>query len=88
VRDLTDKKRLEFAVADTGLGIEEKDLEKIFEEFHQLKEAHTGQFDGFGLGLNIVRKYLELMQGDIRVDSRSGIGTTFTFTLPYSPSVH
>jgi signal transduction histidine kinase len=88
VRNLKDKKRLEFAVADTGLGIDEKDLEKIFEEFHQLKEAHTGNFDGFGLGLNIVKKYLDLMQGDIRVDSRPGRGTTFTFTLPYSPPVH
>jgi signal transduction histidine kinase len=88
VRDLKDKNRIEFAVADTGLGIEEKDLAKIFEEFHQLKEAHTGSFDGFGLGLNIVKKYLELMHGDIRVDSQRGIGTTFTFTLPYSPLVH
>jgi signal transduction histidine kinase len=88
VRNLKDQKRIEFAVADTGLGIDEKDLDKIFEEFHQLKEAHTGNFDGFGLGLNIVKKYLELMQGDIRVESRLGSGTTFTFTLPYSPAVH
>jgi signal transduction histidine kinase len=85
VKDLKDRKRLEVAVADTGLGIEEKDLGKIFEEFHQLKEAHTGNFDGFGLGLNIVKKYLELMQGDIRVNSQPGMGTTFTFTLPYAP---
>ena len=84
VRDLKDRGRVEFAVADTGMGIEKDDLEKIFEEFHQLKEAHTGHFDGFGLGLNIVRKYLELMQGDIRVESKPGIGSTFTFTLPYS----
>lgn len=88
VRYLKDKKRFEFAVADTGLGIAEKDLGKIFEEFHQLREAHTGNFDGFGLGLNIVKKYLDLMQGDIRVDSQPEIGTTFTFTLPYSPTVH
>src|SRR5688500_831917 len=88
VRNLKDKGRFEFAVADTGRGIEEKDLDRIFEEFHQLKEAHTGNFDGFGLGLNIVKKYLDLMQGDIRVDSRPGVGTTFTFTLPYSPAVH
>jgi signal transduction histidine kinase len=88
VRNLKDKKRLEFAVADTGLGIDEKDLGKIFEEFHQLNEAHTGNFDGFGLGLNIVKKYLDLMQGDIRVDSTPGRGTTFTFTLPYSPPAH
>ena len=88
VRNLKDKSRLEFAVADTGRGIEEKDLDRIFEEFHQLKEAHTGNFDGFGLGLNIVKKYLDLMEGDIRVDSQPGVGTTFTFTLPYSSSVH
>jgi signal transduction histidine kinase len=88
VRNLKDKGRFEFAVADTGRGIEEKDLDRIFEEFHQLKEAHTGNFDGFGLGLNIVKKYLDLMEGDIRVDSRPGVGTTFTFTLPYSPAVH
>jgi signal transduction histidine kinase len=87
VRNLKEKKRFEFAVADTGIGIEEKDLGRIFEEFHQLREAHTGNFDGFGLGLNIVKKYLQLMQGDIRVDSRPGIGATFTFTLPYAPAV-
>jgi signal transduction histidine kinase len=87
VRNLIDKGRVEFAVADTGRGIEEKDLDRIFEEFHQLKEAHTGNFDGFGLGLNIVKKYLDLMEGDIRVDSRPGVGTTFTFSLPYSPTV-
>lgn len=88
VRNREEKGRFEFAVADTGRGIEEKDLDRIFEEFHQLKEAHTGSFDGFGLGLNIVKKYLDLMQGDIRVDSQPGVGTTFTFTLPYSPPVH
>jgi signal transduction histidine kinase len=87
VRNLNEKKRFAFSVADTGIGIEEKDLDKVFDEFHQLREAHTGNFDGFGLGLNIVKKYLDLMQGDIRVESHPGIGTTFTFTLPYSPLV-
>jgi signal transduction histidine kinase len=85
VRNLADEKKFEFAVADSGIGIEEHDLREIFKEFHQLKEAHTGHFDGFGLGLNIVKKYLELMHGDIRVESRLGVGSTFTFTLPYSP---
>ena len=73
--------------ASTILGNSSYDLGRIFEEFHQLREAHTGNFDGFGLGLNIVKKYLQLMQGDIRVDSRPGIGATFTFTLPYAPAV-
>jgi signal transduction histidine kinase len=75
--------RVEFAVADTGIGIKRNDLEKIFDEFHQLKEAHTGTYSGVGLGLSIVKKYLELMGGDIRVESQPGDGTTFTFTLPY-----
>lgn len=85
VRNLADEEKIEFGVADSGVGIEDHDLRQIFEEFHQLKEAHTGHFDGFGLGLNIVKKYLELIHGDIRVESRLGVGSTFTFTLPYSP---
>ena len=83
VRDLNGNGAIEFAVADTGIGIKRDDLEKIFDEFHQLDEAHTGTYTGVGLGLSIVKKYLELMGGDIRVESRPGEGTTFTFTLPY-----
>ncbi len=83
VRDLNGEGRVEFAVADTGIGIKRDDLEKIFDEFHQLKEAHTGTYSGVGLGLSIVKKYLELMGGDIRVESEPGAGSTFTFTLPY-----
>ena len=84
VRDLNGRDRIEFSVADTGIGIEAVDLDKIFEEFHQLEDAHTGTYSGVGLGLSIVKKYLELMQGEIRVESRPGVGTTFTFTLPYA----
>jgi len=84
VRDLPTKGRVEFAVVDTGIGIDESNLQKIFEEFHQLKDAHTGDYTGVGLGLSIVKKYLELMQGEIQVESRPGIGSVFSFTLPYS----
>ena len=83
VRNLAVAGRIEFAVADSGIGIEREALDRIFDEFHQLQDAHTGNFDGFGLGLNIVKKYLELMGGDIRVESAPGVGSTFTFTLPY-----
>jgi signal transduction histidine kinase len=83
VRDLNGGDCIEFAVADTGIGIKDDDLGKIFDEFHQLDEAHTGTYSGVGLGLSIVKKYLELMRGDIRVESAPGVGTTFTFTLPY-----
>ncbi|MGH7773529.1 MAG: ATP-binding protein, partial [Candidatus Binatia bacterium] len=88
VRDLQGEGRVEFAVADTGIGIEKSDLGKIFDQFHQLKEAHTGNYDGVGLGLSIVKRYLDLMQGEIRVESQPGNGSTFTFTLPYAFSQH
>jgi signal transduction histidine kinase len=84
VVDFPDRNRLEFSVADTGIGIEESEREKIFAEFYQGKQAQATNRTGVGLGLSIVKKYLSLMQGEIRVDSELGKGTTFTFTLPYS----
>jgi signal transduction histidine kinase len=84
IRNLRDLERVEFTVADTGIGIEAHDVERIFAAFEQIREAHTGEFNGVGLGLNIVKKYLELMKGDIRVESHPGEGTTFTFWLPHS----
>jgi signal transduction histidine kinase len=86
VRDLQHENRIEFAVADTGIGMKVDNLDKIFDEFHQLEEAHTGHYFGVGLGLSIIKKYLELMLGDIQVQSEPGVGSTFTFTLPYSLS--
>jgi signal transduction histidine kinase/HAMP domain-containing protein/type II secretory pathway pseudopilin PulG len=84
VRNLCEANRLEFTVADTGIGIEAGSLARIFEEFEQLKEAHTGNYSGVGLGLSIVKKYLELMDGDIKVESQPGRGSTFTFSLQHS----
>ena len=87
VRNLAHQKRVEFTVADTGVGIGEDDLERIFNAFEQGKDAHTGNLGGVGLGLSIVKKYLQLMRGEISVTSRVGEGSTFTFTLPYSIEV-
>lgn len=84
VRNLQEAGNIEFIIADTGIGIEPENLGKIFDEFEQLKEAHTGNYQGVGLGLAIVKKYLELMQGDIRVESEPGRGSTFTFSLPHT----
>ena len=88
VKNLRDLARVEFTIADTGIGIEEQDMERIFSAFEQIREAHTGDFNGVGLGLNIVKKYLDLMKGDIRVKSRVGEGSTFTFSLPHSVELH
>lgn len=83
VRNLPREARVEFRVIDTGVGIEAKDLDKVFEAFHQSCDAHTGGLDGVGLGLSIVRQYLELLHGDFQVQSKVGVGSNFTFTLPY-----
>ena len=84
VKNVEEENRIEFCVADTGIGIEAQDMERIFGAFEQIREAHTGEFNGVGLGLSIVKNYLDLMQGDIRVESRPGEGSKFTFTVPHS----
>lgn len=73
---------------DTGIGIDSRDLDRIFEEFEQIDEAHTGSYNGVGLGLSVVKKYVELMKGDIHVESEVGRGTTFTVSLPRMLSLH
>lgn len=88
VRNIPELGRIEFSVADTGIGIEPGDMDRIFSAFEQIREAHTGEFNGVGLGLNIVKKYLDLMNGDIRVESQPGEGSTFTFSVPHSIPRH
>jgi signal transduction histidine kinase len=88
VRNLPDSGRIEFTVADTGIGIEPRDMNRIFGAFEQIREAHTGEYNGVGLGLNIVKKYLELMNGDIHVESHPGEGSTFTFSVPHFIPLH
>ena len=76
------KQRLEFKISDTGVGIPEENIPKIFEKFRQ-GERHTGmEHGGVGLGLYIVKKYLDLLGGNIEVQSRVGEGTTFIFKFP------
>ena len=84
VKNLRDIDHIEFSVSDTGIGIEGDDMERIFSAFEQIKEAHTGDFNGVGLGLNIVKRYLELMHGTIRVESEPGEGSTFIVSVPYA----
>jgi signal transduction histidine kinase len=71
----------EISVTDTGVGIAPEDQEAVFEEFRQVGLA-AKKIEGTGLGLAISRKFIELHGGAIRVKSRIGSGSTFTFTLP------
>lgn len=70
------------SVRDEGIGIEPQHHELIFEEFRQVDGTARREFGGTGLGLALVRRFVELQGGRVRVDSRLGAGSTFTFTLP------
>ncbi len=72
---------VQFSVKDTGIGIDEKQKAKIFEPFAQEDNSTTRQFGGTGLGLAISTQLIELMGGEIQLDSVKGEGSTFYFTL-------
>jgi len=74
---------IQFFVEDTGIGIEEANLQKIFERFYQVENAASYKTGGTGLGLSISKAYVELMGGKIWTISQFGAGSTFYFTLPY-----
>ena len=77
---------VQISVRDTGPGIAPEDHERIFEEFVQVGRRATTPPEGTGLGLSLVKKFVELHDGRIWVDSQPGAGSTFTFTLPLSPA--
>ena len=71
-----------FKVQDTGIGIEADKIEIIFEPFMQADNSYTRNYDGAGLGLSLVKKYVDLMKGVINVKSEVGVGSSFSICVP------
>jgi len=78
----SDGKRITLEVRDTGIGIPEDYLPRLFEEFYRVKTPETQNIQGTGLGLVICKRIVEELGGSIRVDSKEGEYTSFTVTLP------
>jgi len=77
-----DNGSLKLTVSDTGIGMKKEALDLIFEEFRQADMSSTRRYGGTGLGLAIVRRFINLMGGEIVVESEEGKGSKFTITLP------
>ena len=79
----------EFTVADTGIGMEKHQLDKIFEAFTQADTSPTRRYDGTGLGLTITREFVRMLGGTISAQSEIGKGSTFVILIPHCiPSMH
>jgi len=78
-------KMLEFYVKDTGIGIQAEMRNRIFERFMQANETIQTNYGGTGLGLTIAKAFVELLNGHIWMESEEGKGSTFRFTIPYTP---
>ncbi|MFP4401386.1 MAG: sensor histidine kinase, partial [Candidatus Woesearchaeota archaeon] len=77
-----DEKGFSFSVKDTGRGIPEEKIPKLFNKFYQVEEHMTREIQGTGLGLAIVKQIVNMHQGTIKVFSEVGKGTRFTIRIP------
>nr|WP_136251382.1 ATP-binding protein [Ningiella ruwaisensis] len=85
---LKDKHHVLFLVKDSGIGISEKDLSLLFIEFQQVDNTFSREFGGTGLGLSISKQLVEMMGGELGVNSQAGIGSEFWFSLPLGEFHH
>lgn len=69
-------------VQDTGIGIDKEDFSKIFERFRQSSEGHSREYQGMGIGLSICKHFVELLDGEIWIESTKGMGSAFYVKIP------
>ena len=77
---------IEFYVKDTGIGIPQNEKMKIFDRFYQVEQDHRKKQGGTGLGLSIAKELVSVMGGDLRVSSKPGLGSVFSFSIPLKPA--
>lgn len=82
INSVKEKGILVISISDTGIGINMDDIQKIFEPFRQLDSSLNRKYPGTGLGLSLVKSFVEMHGGKIEVESRPFIGTTFTVCIP------
>ncbi len=80
--------RINFEVKDNGIGMDQHSLESIFKPFNQLDSSLSKKYAGSGLGLTVAKKYIELMNGKLTVESQENIGSTFAYTLKIDESIN
>ena len=81
-----ENENLVFRIRDTGIGINKENLDHIFEEFRQEMDGHHRPFEGLGVGLTLAKEVVERMGGKIYVQSEKGVGSEFSFSIPYRPA--
>jgi len=84
---ISNENKILVSVSDTGIGIPENKIEEIFDPFIQVDGSTKRSYGGIGLGLSIVKKYVEMHGGDVWVESKIGEGSIFMFTLPIKQKV-
>jgi PAS domain S-box-containing protein len=83
---MRENENIVFKIKDTGIGINKENLGYIFEEFRQEIDGHHRPFEGLGIGLTLAKEVVERMGGRIYVQSEKGIGSEFSFSIPYRPA--
>ncbi len=81
IPEVDDQIILDVSVKDTGIGIKEEELDRIFSEFYRVEEKRNSNIEGTGLGMNITKRLLEMMDSRLEVESTYGDGSTFSFRI-------